>query len=100
MRTTFSRSQTFAFGPNSFLNTPKVPGPHTSCVMSTSTLAQTFSPGATLLLPLARARIFSVIVIAGIAVSSEVVEAYQYCKGENAIGASAPGRDSREQTRR
>jgi hypothetical protein len=40
--------------------------------MSTSTFTQTFSPGATLLLPLARARIFSVIVIADIAVCSKM----------------------------
>lgn len=43
---------------------PKVPGPHTSCVMSLSTLVHTFIPGATLALSEWRARIFSVIVMA------------------------------------
>ena len=43
---------------------PKVPGPHTSCVISLSTLVQMFWPGATLALLLCRARIFSVSVCA------------------------------------
>src|SRR5262245_46270665 len=81
MITTLSLSHTFASLPNSFLKTPKVPGPHTSCVMSTSTFTQTFSPGVTLFLPLARARIFSVIVIADIACKLRIrVKAYWYCK--------------------
>ena len=63
MITTFSRSQTFASLPKCFLKTPMVPGPHTSWVMSTSTLTQTFSPGSTASRPAARARIFSVSVI-------------------------------------
>src|SRR5919202_1446308 len=63
MMTTFSRSQTRASVPKFFLKTPNVPGPQTSCVMSTSTFTQTFSPGATWSRPLCRARIFSVIVI-------------------------------------
>ena len=49
--------------PKCFLKMPMVPGPQTSCVMSTSTSTQTFSPGTTLDLPAARARIFSVIVM-------------------------------------
>ena len=64
MMTTFSRSQTLASVPKCFLNTPMVPGPQTSCVMSTSTLTQTLSPGSTGSRPAARARIFSVSVIA------------------------------------
>src|SRR5207245_2043458 len=44
-------------------NTPNVPGPQTSWVMSTPTSTHTFSPGATASLPEWRARIFSVIVI-------------------------------------
>ena len=56
---------------------PKVPGPHTSCVMSTSTLTHTLSPGATWLLPLARARIFSVIVIADITDSKSIPQELQ-----------------------
>src|ERR1700753_3056574 len=63
MMTTFFLSQTLAAWPNSRLNTPMVPGPQTSCVMSTSTLTQTLSPGATCALPLARASSFSVSVI-------------------------------------
>jgi hypothetical protein len=43
---------------------PKVPGPHTSCVISLSTLVQMFWPGATLRLLLCRAKIFSVNVCA------------------------------------
>src|SRR5688500_13555888 len=64
MTTNFSLSQTLASGPKCFLKTPMVPGPQTSWVMSTSTLTQTFSPGATASRPAARARIFSVSVIA------------------------------------
>src|SRR3954468_8626175 len=63
MITTLFESQTFASLPNSRLNTPMVPGPHTSWVISTSTFTQTLSPAATCALPLARARIFSVSVI-------------------------------------
>ena len=43
---------------------PTVPGPQTSCVMSTSTSTQTLSPGVTLVRPACLARIFSVRVIA------------------------------------
>src|SRR5688572_1127212 len=46
---------------------PIVPGPHPSCVMRMSTSTQTFSPGVTWLLPECLARIFSVIVMPGIA---------------------------------
>src|SRR5213593_2214193 len=60
MMTTLSLSQTLAVAPNSLLNTPIVPGPHTSWVMRTSTLTQTLSPGWTDFLPDARAMIFSV----------------------------------------
>ena len=45
--TTFSRSQTLASLPKCCLKMPMVPGPQTSCVMSTSTLTQIFSPGLT-----------------------------------------------------
>ena len=55
---------TCAFSPNSRWKMPKVPGPHTSCVISLSTLVQMFCPGATLALLLCRARIFSVSVCA------------------------------------
>src|SRR5262245_48163883 len=61
--TTFFWSQTFAFWPNSRLKTPIVPGPHTSCVIRTSALTQTFSPAETFALPAALAKIFSVNVI-------------------------------------
>src|ERR1700722_12483134 len=60
MMTIFSRSHTLALAPNSRLNTPMVPGPHTSWVMRTSTFTQTLSPGCTDFLPDARAMIFSV----------------------------------------
>src|SRR5213593_2453814 len=60
MMTTLSLSQTLAVAPNSLLNTPIVPGPHTSWVMRMSTLTQTLSPGWTDFLPEARAMIFSV----------------------------------------
>src|ERR1043166_6668557 len=60
MMTTLSLSQTFAVAPNSLLNTPIVPGPHTSWVMRLSTLTQTLSPGCTDFLREARAMIFSV----------------------------------------
>src|SRR5271154_3413118 len=63
MMTILFLSQTLAFLPNSRLNTPIVPGPHTSWVRRTSALTQTFSPGATWALPLARASSFSVKVI-------------------------------------
>src|SRR6266508_4155593 len=63
MMTTLLRSQTLAAGPNSRLNTPMVPGPQTSCVMSTSAFTHTLSPACTCALPAARARIFSVSVI-------------------------------------
>jgi hypothetical protein len=56
--------QTLASSPNSSLKMPMVPGPQTSCVTSTSTSTQTFSPGWRLARSDARARIFSVIVIA------------------------------------
>jgi hypothetical protein len=62
--TTFSRSQTLASSPNSFLKMPMVPGPQTSCVMSTSMSTHTFSPGSSAARSDALARIFSVIVIA------------------------------------
>src|SRR2546430_3576728 len=62
--TTLLRSQTFAFLPNSRLNTPIVPGPQTSWVISTSAWTHTLSPASTRDLPAARARIFSVSVIA------------------------------------
>src|SRR3954451_20172428 len=45
---------------------PIVPGPHTSWVIRTSTFTQTFSSGATRILPECLARIFSVIVMPGI----------------------------------
>jgi hypothetical protein len=45
------------------LNTPMVPGPHTSWVMSTSAWTHTLSPASTRDLPDARAKIFSVNVI-------------------------------------
>src|SRR3984957_28386 len=61
--TTLLRSQTLASAPNSRLNTPIVPGPHTSCVIRMSALPPTLPPAATLGLPDARARIFSVKVI-------------------------------------
>src|ERR1051325_7408606 len=63
MMTTRLGSQTFAVLPNSRLNTPMVPGPQTSCVMSTSAFTQILSPACTEDLPAARARIFSVNVI-------------------------------------
>src|SRR4051794_8235775 len=66
MMTSFSLSQTLASLPNSFLKTPMVPGPQTSCVMRTSVFTQTFSPGLTWALPAALARICSVIVMDGI----------------------------------
>src|SRR5262249_14908994 len=69
MSTTLSRSQTLAFCPKCCLKMPMVPGPQTSCVMSTSTFTQMFSPGAAASRPAARARIFSVIVCDGIASS-------------------------------
>src|ERR1035437_3203508 len=65
MMTILFLSQTFASLPNSRLNTPMVPGPQTSCVMSTSAFTQMLSPAWTLALPAARARIFSVNVIVG-----------------------------------
>jgi hypothetical protein len=52
------RSQTLAFWPNSRLNTPIVPGPQTSWVISTSAFTQMLSPASTRALPEARARIF------------------------------------------
>src|SRR5688572_31772704 len=63
MMTTRLGSQTFAVLPNSRLKTPIVPGPQTSCVMSTSAFTQILSPACTEALPAARARIFSVNVI-------------------------------------
>src|SRR5436190_15990560 len=63
MITTLLRSQTLAVLPNSRLNTPIVPGPQTSCVISTSAFTQTLSPASTRGLPAARASIFSVSVI-------------------------------------
>src|SRR5690349_7122169 len=63
MMTTLVRSQTLAFLPNSRLKTPIVPGPQTSCVISTSAFTQIFSPACTRFWPAARARIFSVKVI-------------------------------------
>src|SRR5262245_34979281 len=65
MTTNFSLSQTLASLPKCFLKMPMVPGPQTSCVMRTSTLTQTLSPGATASRPAARARTFSVRVIGG-----------------------------------
>ena len=47
MMITASGSHTLADSPNSFWKMPKVPGPHTSCVISLSTLVQTLSPGRT-----------------------------------------------------
>lgn len=47
MMITASGSHTRADSPNSFWKMPKVPGPHTSCVMSLSTFVQTLSPGLT-----------------------------------------------------
>src|SRR5690242_20700606 len=66
MTTTFSVSHTLALDPKFFLNTPMVPGPQTSWVIRTSTFTQTLSAGATDGRPAARARIFSVMVIAAI----------------------------------
>src|SRR3954470_17184246 len=66
MTTTFSLSHTFASWPKCFLNTPIVPGPQTSWVIRTSTFTQTLLPGLTVGRPAARARIFSVMVIAAI----------------------------------
>src|SRR5881396_3227414 len=63
MMTILLRSQTLAFLPNSRLNTPMVPGPQTSWVISTSALTHTLSPASTRALPDARAKIFSVNVI-------------------------------------
>src|SRR5688572_1223485 len=63
MMTTLFLSHTFASLPNSRLNTPIVPGPHTSCVIRTSACTQTFSPAPTVAFPAARAKIFSVNVI-------------------------------------
>src|SRR5262249_11014640 len=74
MRTTLSRSQTLALWPKCCLKMPMVPGPQTSCVMSTSTSTQMFSPGAVAPRPAARARIFSVIVIGGIGYSCGVFQ--------------------------
>src|SRR5215217_4832814 len=65
MTTTFSLSHTFASWPKCFLNTPMVPGPQTSWVIRTSTFTHTLSFGLTWSRPAARARIFSVRVIAG-----------------------------------
>jgi len=47
MMITASGSHTLADSPNSFWKIPKVPGPHTSCVISLSTLVHTLSPGRT-----------------------------------------------------
>src|SRR5258706_15161726 len=63
MMTTLLRSHTLASCPNSRLKTPIVPGPHTSCVISTSAFTQTLSPASTRGFPAARASIFSVSVI-------------------------------------
>src|SRR5262245_41950800 len=63
MTTTLSRSQTFAFLPKCCWNTPMVPGPQTSWVMSTSPPIQTLSPGGTEAVPAWRASVFSVRVI-------------------------------------
>ncbi len=63
MMTILWRSQTLAVLPNSRLNTPIVPGPQTSCVISTSAFTQILSPAATRGFPAARASIFSVNVI-------------------------------------
>src|ERR1035438_352939 len=61
--TSFFLSQIFAFSPNSFFQIANVGGPHTSWVIKTSTLSQTFSPGITLGRLADSANIFSVIVI-------------------------------------
>ena len=47
MMITASGSHTRADSPNSFWKIPNVPGPHTSCVISLSTLVHTLSPGRT-----------------------------------------------------
>ena len=63
MMTTRSGSHTFAFSPNSFWKMPNVPGPHTSCVISLSTVVQMLSPGRTEAASVWLARIFSVSVM-------------------------------------
>src|SRR5439155_7523481 len=57
---------------------PMVPGPQTSWVMSTSTLTQTLSSGRTWLFPACLARIFSVIVIPGIAATPQGRQTCKY----------------------
>src|SRR3954447_10140230 len=80
MMTILFLSQTFAVLPNSRLNTPIVPGPQTSWVISTSALTQMLSPACTRALPAARAKIFSVNVI---------IEAFSLtdaARGRNCLG--------------
>src|SRR5215211_5435233 len=83
MMTTFSLSHTWASWPKCFLNTPIVPGPHTSCVIRTSTFTHTLSFGFTWSRPAARARIFSVRVIAAMWRLSlgGLTLVHQHCKG-------------------
>src|SRR6185437_2793361 len=69
--TTFLRSHTLASLPKCCLKMPMVPGPQTSCVMSTSTSTQMLSPGWTASRPAWRARIFSVKVIGVIYAGSQ-----------------------------
>ncbi len=63
MITTFSGSQTLAFGPNCLRKMPIVPGPHTSWVIRMSTSTQMLSPGATVFRPACCASTCSVIVM-------------------------------------
>src|SRR5664279_2749125 len=87
MMTILFLSQTFAVWPNSRLNTPMVPGPQTSCVMSTSAFTQMLSPAWTLALPAARARIFSVNVIR--TKISRCTARHQLNKSKNAVDIRA-----------
>src|SRR3954452_5582927 len=64
MMTILPGSQTFASWPNSRLKTPMLPGPQTSWVRRMSALTQILLPASTRSFPLARAKIFSVRVIA------------------------------------
>jgi hypothetical protein len=86
--------RTCALGPNSFWKMPKVPGPHTSCVISLSTLVQMLSPGATDALSLWLARIFSVMVMARLTCAAEV-EGGGAGRGGLRRGAGARARASR-----
>src|SRR5712692_7572514 len=93
MMTTLFLSQTLASLPKCCLKTPMVPGPHTSWVMRISVSTQMLSPGTTLSLPACRARILSVMVIAGITKASVRKErgCISFNSGESAKSVSRHG---------